>query len=277
METKDIRKKRFLSIKTVFRFEWNFLIVTSLFAFVSLLPLAAWYVLKFIIEWSIVQAALEGYVNSLFTYRALFGGVFLLVAPLSYMLVSGVLNLFVKKVLNEHVEYFADYFQGVKAGFKYAIAIGFPMGILYNSLWLLNWISQASTINQIAYLSLLIVSAILIFPVTIIFVLEGLVYHGRLGRLLINAFLLYFYDFPRNILINILSILPIAIIVIFDTVLWIYTIYVLLMVFGFGVIFLFAVNQVIICFDIYVNKENYPELYLKGLPKEDKKDAKGNT
>lgn len=95
---------------------------------------------------------------------------------------------------------------------------------------------------------------------------EIVVYRDKLWRILKNAFVLGFLSYPGTALVTVLALAPIAMLLLFADVFWVYLIFVTAMaLIGFGymtLLFTLHCHQV---FDRHINAANFPALCRRGL------------
>lgn len=272
----DIKHARNQRLKDIFGYNTNFIIILSFITLFCLLFFCAWYLLKYLTDYTILAEynssqgnteAQDLVISKLYGNHMLFGLIFVPIAVVTFVLYGGCKHLVTSKMFRQWNGY-KQFFAGVNRNFKYSIVAGIVCAFWYNTCNILQW--SPNIYLQILYYCLLFLYVLVIYPVTMIFITEGEVYQGKISRAIKNAFVLYFADWYVTCPIYVLCALPIAVVFIFDTVSWSYVLFGALMVYGFGMLEVLESGYVLSLLDKYVNKQNYQNLYLLGFEKESK-------
>lgn len=165
------------------------------------------------------------------------------------------------------VIFFKDYFKGVKQNFKTYMLISFIMGILLFFIELTTTTLLESASIEVTYLLAGVMYGVLflvLLPTNMLILSSSTIYNLKF----VHAFLNCVRFVLKNIFVCILfALLPIGLyyiqlINLFYIQASIYVLVILLIVPLFTEAWhLYALSR----FDLYINKDNYPEIYLKGL------------
>lgn len=178
------------------------------------------------------------------------------------VLFAGVMQILRQTLWNEPVFFGDDFRRGIKSN---ALNCGVAALLLAASNYLLSMFS-ASVIKYLLYGVLLF----MVLPVAIWFALHGVYYKLGAGSAIKNAVLLYVRTVPYTLVLIICTVAPFWLVMNLITLL-------LAKYIVFVVLALFYVVPLTMCwmlyashiFDKYINKENYPEIYRKGMRKGD--------
>lgn len=260
-------------IKDIFSYNTNFVVLLSFFTLLSIAVFVAWYMLKYLTDYTILaefggaltdvekQAVTEKYIIN----RVLFGLLFVPVSVVTFVAYGGCKKLVVQKLFGNFGGY-GIYFLGVKSNAKYSAAVGIVCALFYNVYNALQ-LAGADVLWQYVVLILYLV---VIFPVSMLFLSIGEIYHGNIWSAAKNSFVLYLVEWHLTCPLYLLFSAFVVVIFLFDTSAWVYVWFGVLFVYGFGVLQVLECSYNLWLLDKYVNKTNYPELYMKGLPEKDK-------
>ena len=247
----DIAKNRFVE-----------LIKISLLQTVFNMPLIVSLVLFYILVRNSQDA------SSLLTVFIITSGSFLITLPFSYVGMTGTFYCMKKLAYAEGEFAASSFFIGMREEFKKGILIGLLMGLstgiavigLYLSFVYLTQLDNIVTGFSIAILT---IQFIVMLIVSYYAVGQSVVYSNKMRFIYKNSFIMTLIRFPINLLLVILAPgIVVALIAIMEITM--YAAIVLIVFFSaFG--HLIWMLNVISTFDKFINKEQYPEIYRKGL------------
>ena len=177
-----------------------------------------------------------------------------------------------KKIIHAEGEYASSsFFLGLRSEWKRGMITGIIAGLsssltIIGSFFFYFYLSQANTTVSSFGIAILIIQSILVFMVGYYAIAQTIIYDSKYLYLLKNGFLFTLMRFHINILFFILH--P-GILIILVNIMDI-TMYVSLplIVFFISVGHLIWMLNAISAFDKFINKDNYPDYYRKGLYKE---------
>lgn len=258
---------------TIFRIEWKTLLLLSLIILLFFIP----YFVVDILRWSVCDSFWNSIVNSSanpdkdyaiakFYIDMVYAGIMLLIYPIISIVISGAIKILQRCVYTEGVLFKDDFFFGVRNNWKQFLVLSIIYGV-FNALLQFNISfcnlnpSTFSSIFQGVSITIFygVVAPIIFFTASNVATYKMSIFTGlsnslkmfikKLHICLIFSLILYgltYLDLIPNVLIRIF--VTSAIILLLSS-LFILSWY------------LFSVS----IFDEYINKENYPEIYRKGL------------
>ena len=154
-----------------------------------------------------------------------------------------------------------DFFSGVKSNINITLPLYLSGGII---IFLNGFIASSgvlpAAISGLPYA----LSFILLFPASIFALAQAPVYKVHFFRAFTNGMLFYFRTAPASLGIALLH-LPVFFVPLIPYMWLRYLIYVLFAVLIYPVLLLGRQLYALNCFDRYVNRDQYPDLYRKGL------------
>lgn len=209
-----------------------------------------------------LKDATEESIAAVYYSANLWYGLFLIVAKTLFaVLFVGILQIIRQLLWNEPIFFGDDFKNGLKSNALRCgiLAFLFALRDYACNLFSSSWISLL--FDAIFYVQ--------IIPVAIWVVLCGLYYKIGVFASIKNALLLYFKTFPVTILLLVCTVLPFWLVISFIPLLIVkYIVLIVLAVFYIVPIVMCWVLYALHVFDKFINKENYPEFYRKGLRKE---------
>ena len=185
---------------------------------------------------------------------------------------SGVLRVLKLLIYQEGIDYFYDFKQGIKENFKNF----FLIYLIFALLFLLTYLLQLFFIRQIIGIVILVLFFIIFLPMVFWIYLTINIYETRFWDYIKNGFFFNFKNILFSLLYLLMIIWPMVVCFLFAeniisigvNLIYIVIKYVLLAV--MAILYypcLFVVALFFSCskFDQYINKEQYPEIYRKGL------------
>ena len=176
------------------------------------------------------------------------------------VLFAGVAQIIRQTCWNVPVFFGDDFKNGIKSN---ALRFGLT-GFIISAM---NYVLNLFTASIIGYI-LFAIFAVLILPVAIWFVMQGLYYKSGITASVKNALLLYLKTVPFSILLLVCTVLPFWLVINYITLVIVkYLIFIALALFYIVPIALCWVLYGLHVFDKYINKKHYPKLYRKGMRK----------
>lgn len=266
-ERPKTRVKQFFDI---FRHRFLELIKLSLLQTIFNMPLLVTVVLFYIL---VRNSPDSGALMMVFIIQ---GASLLISLPISFIGMTGTLYSLKKLIYAEGEYASSSFFMGLKeewvkglligllAGFSAAIAvIGFYFFYIY--------LGGASPVMSGFGIAIIIIQLMVVLMVCYYSMAQVVVYNNQLRYILKNSFIMTLIRFPINL--GLLILYPggfIALICIMEITMYVGVgLMILTVVFGHLVWMLNAVSA----FDKYINKEQYPDFYRKGLYKEETKEV----
>ena len=267
------RKEAF---KDVYRQNFMTIFKCGVFLLISFLPLLAFMV---VMEINKTLLTLDNYSDHdlfgvLFVWDLITHLGFILLFSIVVLFLSGVLRIIKLLVFQEGIDFLYDFKRGIKENFKQF----FLLYLIYISIYLLTYLLQLFFLNQVIGIVSLAVFHIVFTP-SFIWGLHSInVYEAPLFIHIKNAFFFYIKSFGLSLLYTMMVILIMVISFFFYENIFaigVNTIFILaknlLLVFMllFYYPFLFIVSSLFSNskFDLYINKDHYPDIYQKGLYK----------
>ena len=177
-----------------------------------------------------------------------------------------------KKMIHAEGEYASSsFFLGLRSEWKRGMITGIIAGLssaltVIGSFFFYYYLSQADTTVSSFGIAILIIQSIVVFMVGYYTIAQTIIYDSKYGYLLKNGFLFTLMRFHINILFFILH--PGILVVLINIMDITMYISLPLLVFFVSIGHLIWMLNAISAFDKYINKDNYPDYYKKGLYKE---------
>ena len=207
-------------------------------------------------------------INSLMTIFLVLGGSMLIALPFTYVGMTGSFYC-LKKLAHAEGEFAASsYFIGLKENYKSGLFIGFLMGIsaciaIIGFFFLYFYLGQFDKWISGFGIAIVAIQFIVMLMVSFHSISQVELYSNKMRYVYKNSFLLTLVRFPIDLLLVILY--PGIIIALF-------CIMEVTMFVGIGLLVFFSIigqlmwaMLTIHVFDLFINKEQYPEIYRKGL------------
>ena len=254
----DIFKHRFVELMKI-----------SLLQAVYNIPL----VVSLILFYALVRNAET--VNGVMTVFLIQSGSFLISMPTIFVGMTGTYYCMKKLAYAEGGFASSSFFIGVREEWKKGLVIGFIAGLssaaaLIGGYFSYIYLSQTNTVMAGLCMACLGIQFIIVMMVCYYSIAQTEVYSNTLGHTLKNSFIMTLIRFPINLgLFIIYPGILIALFAIMDITMYVgVVLLVLFAVFGHLMWMLNAISA----FDKFINKEQYPDYYKKGLYKEVKQE-----
>lgn len=252
-----------------FAYRTNFMLVlkTSLILSLFSIPFIVSLIFKGILETSIMSTSDVGQdelYSRLLNFRSIYSVVILFCFMVFSIGFAGAINVMRRFIIGEGVLYYRDFLEGIKKNFLSYLLITFFYGAI---LLILNFIMNIpQAINYYSF-SLVIFIIISIFSMSMYFLtLEiNTVYKVPFFKMIKNSFLMFISKFPFALLMLICSIGPLVICYMIPIPLVTYISILIYIGIGFGNAALTITLFSSYIFDECVNKNQFPEIYKKGL------------
>lgn len=268
----DLPHTRYEVFTDILKVRFDIILKTGTVLFLSLLPLIIFSLAKniytFTLNDNLANEVIDQnlYNEAFFSVNIIFG--FLQALSLTFFALglSGVLNIFKRLCFYDSIQFKEDFFRGIKDNFKHSFITFAIVGLLYFlSIFytLMNRSSDDFVTAFICYLPI-VLGIILIVPIAIMVLFQIPIYENTLSQYIKNG--IYFYGkTPFKTLGLLISLfipfLPLFIDNIYSMI--ISTILVCFFVLPISILVLnLYCNSV---FDEYLNKDNFKEIYKKGL------------
>lgn len=177
-------------------------------------------------------------------------------------------------VWSEPSPFFRDFGKGIRQGAVQSLTVTLFFALFLAALCLL---ADFLTLNFDVgwfYSAILVLQAVLIlFALSLLLVQYCIiaVYKDSLLHIVKNSFVLVFGSLPTTFLTVLLAVFPLLFFLLFSDVFWVYLIIVTVMALvGFGYMMLLMTLHCHRLFDKHINIAAFPDLYRKGLYKEEK-------
>lgn len=249
-----------------YREHFMLLLKTGLLCLIFLIPLIAVLFVKDIYMYSSLAALAEQTEENqkaiIYTANVMYGPFQVIAQTLFAVFFAGVVQLLRQTLWNEPVFFGDDFKRGLKSN-----SLRFTITVFLLSIN--NYALDIMPESVVIYILKGVFVAI-VLPVAIWFLLYGIYYKLGVFASLKNAVLLYIKTVPATVLLLVLTVVPF----------WLVTNLITLLIAKYAVIIVLALFYVIpltMCwmlyagsiFDKYINKEHYPEVYRKGMRKEE--------
>ena len=210
-------------------------------------------------------------INSLMTVFVITGGLLFISMISSFTGLTGVFHCFKKMIYAEGEYASSDFFTGLIQNWKKGIVIGAIVGLsvaltVIGSFFFIYYLSIYNTTIAGFGVAILVVQALVIMIMGYYSIAQIVIYENSLKYVLKNSFIFTLMRFQYNLPLFILHPgIIIALMVIMEITMYV-AIALIIIFIAFGAL-IWSLNC-IAAFDKFINKENYPEHYRKGLNKE---------
>lgn len=176
--------------------------------------------------------------------------------------IGGVTHILRNFIWGEGIYFTSDFNQGVKANTPKNLIFGFVIGLIFfASLFVMTLFNSLI----VAYIPL-VIFAVIFFPVYFWMIFLNNTYSSKWTGLVRNSFYFYVKTIGWSILGILMPLSLISLILMPIYLIWLkYVIIVLFIVFVFPIILLIMTLYTTSKFDENINKEHYPDYYMKGL------------
>ena len=253
------RKAQFLDC---FKMNYLLLLKCGLMFFAFALPLIAFSIFMDFYYMSIIEHATEAVEQTKLVFFYFYnGGVVLLLLPVVLGL-CGVMHILKNFIWEEGIFFVADFGTGIKENAGKSIVFYLICAVLY---LLSYFIYSMFTVPIVSYAPLFIF-AFIIFPIFLWVLFLNNTYTSHFAQLLRNGTFFYVKSLGWSLLASLMCFVPIALLYVPFYFIWLkYVFLVMFFVFIFPIVVLIMTLYCNSKFDEYINKESYPDHYLKGL------------
>lgn len=208
----------------------------------------------------LITLQLQTSLLQIFTYVFLFCGL------------AGILYLFRQLCWDEYASFWDGWWKGVKNGWKHFVAIGLIVGVS-NAI---NTFAQVLFHGFVRFVPQALFVCI-VLPVVLHMFTADTVYNKKFGNLLSCAAVMYFKTMPVTLLFS-AGIAAVSLLLFVPNFTVRYAIFLILTVIVAPIVLLGWMLYSLDKFDVYINKDNYPDVYRKGLSRVSQDDSeKGET
>ena len=206
--------------------------------------------------------------GSLMTVFLIQGGSLLISMPSVFVGLTGVFYCF-KKIIHSDGEYASSsFFIGMREEWKNGLLIGLIAGFSFaltviGCFYFYYYVPSFNTVIAGFGIAILVIQSLIVLMVCYYSIGQVVFYKNPLRFVLKNSFIMTLIRFPINLLLTIIHPgILVALFVIMDITMYVG---IVLLIFLVGIGHLIWNLNVISAFDKYINKENYKDIYLKGL------------
>ena len=264
-ETKERPSSRLKQFFDVFRHRFVDILKISLLQAVFNMPLVVSLVLFYIL---VRNSTTFASLNTVFLIQ---GASMVVTIPVAFIGLSGSFYCF-KKICYAEGEYASSsFFNGMREEWKKGLLIGLFPGISYaatiiGSFYCYFYLTQVNPAIAGFGIAILVTQSLVASMVAYYSISQTVVYSNKLRYVLKNSFIMTLIRFPINLLVFIIH--PGILIALFAIMEITMYVGLVLLVFRVGIGHLLWVTNCFSAFDKYINKENYPDFYRKGLSNE---------
>ncbi len=267
------RKRQFLDI---LKHRYSAMIILSLLTFVFVAPALVWFIVfnAFI---NTVPPEMSGN-EALLLERSFSLNVilYLFMIPLiiiAFIGLGGTFKVVKKLCWNEGIFLFSDFIKGVKDNFKVSLLSGLMLGMMLfitmSSIYFYNLV-DVNRIIEISFITILIICLIIVISASLFMMTQAQIYKNSIEGYLKNSFLFSSVLLPQNLLVLLISVVPMLIYLIvqiaFVQLVWL----IVLALIGFSILALVWYLYSIYIFDKFINRRYQKDIDQKGLYKEEK-------
>ena len=245
-------------------FKMNYLVLlkSGLLLFAFALPLIGFCLFMDFYYVAIMQKATEAIEQTQLLFFYFYNiGVVLLFLPI-VIGVTGVIHVLRNFIWGEGIFFMHDFAQGIKENAGKNILFSVIWGLIY----LLSFFIYSIFRVPVVSLFPLALFAFVFFPIYLWMLLLNNIYESKFGQLLKNGTFFYVKTLGWSLLGVLIPLALVALIFIPFYFVWLkYIFLALLFVFVIPIVLLVLILYSMSKFDEHINKENYPDYYLKGL------------
>ena len=253
------RKVQFLDC---FKMNYALLLKCGLLLFLFALPLISFCLFMDFYYVSILEHATEAIKQTKLVFSFIFNIGVLLLLSLVVVALSGILHILRNFIWQEGIFFHIDFWAGVKENAGKNLLFYLICAILYLISFFIYRVFRVSIIS----LTPLLMFALIVFPIFLWILFINNTYKSSFGSLLRNGTFFYVKSIGWSLLTSVVCLLPAALLFMPFYLLWVkYIITVLLFIFVLPIVLLTLTLYSTSKFDDFINKENYPDHYLKGL------------
>lgn len=209
---------------------------------------------------SLMAHAIEEIEQTKMIFYYLYNGGLILLSLIAIMGLTGIIHVLRNLIWGEGIFFKDDFSSGIKQNISKNLIFGVIFGLFYGLAFFVYYLFRDNFISLFGIL----LFALVFLPIYFWIMLLNNTYNSRVGGLLRNG--LYFYT--KNIGWSLLGILmPLSLVgLLFIPFVWLkYIALVLVVVFVYPIMVLIMVLYSTAKFDASINKDQYPDYYLRGL------------
>lgn len=264
-ENKERPSSRLKQFFDIFRHRFVDILKISLLQAVFNMPLIVSLVLFYIL---VRNSSTFASLNTVFLIQ---GATMVVTIPVAYIGLSGSFYCF-KKICYAEGEYASSsFFNGMREEWKKGLLIGLFPGVSYaaaiiGSFYCYYYLTEVNATIAGFGIAILVTQALVVSMVAYYSMSQIVVYSNKLRYVLKNSFIMTLIRFPINLLTFIIH--PGILIALFAIMEITMYVGLVLLVFLVGIGHLLWATNCLAAFDKFINKDNYPDYYRKGLSNE---------
>lgn len=245
-----------------FKMNYGVILKCGLMLLLFFIPLLAFCLYMDFFYISLMENSVEDIeqTKNLFFY-ILYGGIVLLSLPV-ILAISGITHVLRNLIWGEGIYFRSDFFAGIRQNAPKNIVFGLITGLIFLISYFIHSLFDIPVITYFP----LGVFALIFFPVYFWMIFLNNTYSSKWLELIKNGFFFYIKNIGWSLLGILMPLSLIALMMIPFSYIWLkYIFLTLFVVFVFPIIFLIMTLFTTAKFDQCINKEYYPDYYLKGL------------
>ena len=264
-ENKERPSTRLKQFFDIFRHRFVDILKISLLQAVFNMPLVVSLVLFYIL---VRNSSSFVSLNTVFLIQ---GAAMVVALPIAFIGLSGSFYCFKKMCYVEGEYASSSFFNGMREEWKKGLLIGLLPGISYaltiiGSFYAYYYLTQVNPTIAGLSIAILVTQALVVSMVSYYSISQVVVYSNKLRYVLKNSFIMTLIRFPINLLVFIIH--PGIIVALFAIMEITMYVGIVLLIFLVGIGHLLWVTNCLAAFDKFINQENYPDFYRKGLSNE---------
>lgn len=251
------RRAQFLDC---FKMNYIVLLKCGLMLLLFFIPLIAFSIFMDLYYDSLMSHITEEKEQTIMLFHYLYSGGLIILSLFAILGLTGSIRVLRNLIWGEGIFFKDDFFLGIKENTSKNLIFGAIFGILFGISFFVYYLFRDNFVSLFG----LVLFALVFLPIFFWIILLNNTYNSKFGGLLRNG--LYFY--VKTIGWSLLGILmPLSLVgLLFVPFIWLkYVVLVLMVVFVYPIILLIMVLFSTAKFDLAINKDNYPDYYLRGL------------
>lgn len=253
------RREQFLDC---FKMNYPLILKAGLIILVSFLPMLIFSFLADYYYASLMSVSKEAVAATKMVYYNLFGVGIILFSMVAMIGISGVLHVFRNLIWGEGIYFKEDMKDGIKENYWRNVLHGLVCSIFFVLAFFLYSIFPETIIAYAA----LFLFALIFLPIYFWIIYLNNTYQSTFWQLIKNGFYFYIKTIGWSILMVVITLIPVFVIFIPMTLIYLkYIILLLYFAFVFPSLLLMINLYTTSIFDKYINKDNYSDFYKRGL------------
>ena len=245
-----------------FKMNYSLILKCGLMLLLFFTPLMAFSFFMDIYYGPLMEAATEEVAQTKLIYHYIYNGGLILFSLIAIIGVTGVIRVLRNLIWGEGIFFREDFFHGIKQNIGKNLIFALIFGFFYA---LAYFVSSLFPETIISYLPLLIF-ALIFLPIYFWIILLNNIYDSKWTGLLRNGLFFYIKTIGWSLLEMVMLLLPVGLLFIPLVLVWVkYIVLVLFVIFVYPIILLIMVLYSTSKFDAYINQDNYPDYYMRGL------------